>query len=84
MSWKMRAALALVVMLFANYLANHVSTVYATPETESAIWKAYNPQRVVKPFTGGRSWTSSLGASFGAVLASQLTKNPSMHGLFRN
>lgn len=66
MSWKMRILLVAVSSVFAIYMANHVSTVYATPETEGPLWKAYNPQRDVEPFTCGHSWTSSFAASYGA------------------
>jgi hypothetical protein len=66
MSWNVRIALSLLALVFATCLADHLFTVYATPETESPLWKAYNPQRDVERFTFGHSWASSFDASSGA------------------
>ena len=66
MRWNVRIGLSLLAIVFATYLADHLLTVYATPETESPLWKAYNPQRDVERFTFGHSWASSFDASSGA------------------
>jgi hypothetical protein len=56
--------------------------VYATPETESAFLKSYNPEAVVKAFArkqGAFGWTGDMAASAGEGFASH---HGGFHGRF--